>query len=374
MVSMSMLMGIAMISGILAGALLLDALIGDPRRLHPVVGLGNLATLLEKITRRGLPPVLAGALTALALPTISGGLAFAVIYALSLVPGTVAMGAGSGALLVIVPALLAALVVSFCIATRSLAEHTGRVLADLEAGDLAQARQSTAMIVGRDTAALNESELVRATVECLAESISDGITAPLIYAAAGGVVGGLLWNYSVMGADPASASGPAMIAASAALGAVAYRAINTMDSMFGYRNERYLLFGRVPARLDDLANLLPARLSAIAVVIAAALPGLPGLRAGAALRYWWRDGLQHSSPNAGQCEAAFAGALGVALGGPATYQGRLIDKPQLGEALRPLVANDIRTGRRLMVAGVLVCVLLLIVALLLVGLAVQLAF
>ncbi len=124
-----------------------------------------------------------------------------------------------------------------------------------------------------------------------------------------------------------------------------------MDSMFGYRNERYARFGCVPARLDDLANLVPSRISALCVVLAA----IPlRLRALAALRIWWRDGLAHSSPNAGQCEAAFAGALGVALGGPATYQGRLIDKPQLGEALRPLKTDDIRTGRRLMIAGVLI--------------------
>ncbi len=169
-----------------------DALIGDPRRFHPVVGLGNLALLLERGTRAVFPPLLAGALTAVALPLISGGLVY---IALSW-SGELLVHWLHGLLpppaIVSLNAALAALLVSFCIATRSLAEHTGRVLADLERGDLQAARESTAMIVGRDTASLAEPELVRATVECLAESIGDGITAPLAFAFAGGAISAVL--------------------------------------------------------------------------------------------------------------------------------------------------------------------------------------
>jgi adenosylcobinamide-phosphate synthase len=241
-------------------------------------------------------------------------------------------------------AALAALILAFMIAIRSLEEHTRSVYAALKSNDLEQGRLRTGMIVGRDTADLPESELVRATVECVAESLSDGIAAPLFWATVGALLGGPV---------------------GLAMGAVSYRAINTMDSMFGYRNEHYRDFGRVPARLDDLVNLIPARLAAAGVALAALL--LPGERAWSALRIWWRDGLAHSSPNAGQCEAAFAGALNIQLGGTNTYGGMLYPKPTIGDAGTLLAPEHILRANRLMLASgiiftVAVSVILLIVS------------
>lgn len=199
---------------------------------------------------------------------------------------------------------------SFCLARRSLREHAQAVLAPLQAGDLEAARVMLARIVSRDTAQLSEAEVVRGAVESIAENSSDGIVAPLFYMAIGGV--------------------PL---------ALAYKAVNTLDSMLGYHTERYEYFGKVAARLDDAVNFLPARLTVLALVGAAwmgkqvAYP----FDAAAAWRTAWRDGHKHTSPNAGYPEAALAGALGVQIGGPSRYFGRMMDKPTLGDVQRPLL-------------------------------------
>lgn len=206
--------------------------------------------------------------------------------------------------------LVAIFLGSLCLARRSLREHAQAVLAPLQAGDLESARVMLARIVSRETLQLSETEVVRGTVESVAENSSDGVIAPLFYLAIGGV--------------------PL---------AFAYKAINTLDSMLGYHTERYEYFGKVAARLDDIANFLPARLTVLALVGAAWL----GERldypfdAAAAWRIAWRDGHKHTSPNAGYPEAALAGALGVQLGGPSRYFGSLIDKPALGDARRSLI-------------------------------------
>jgi adenosylcobinamide-phosphate synthase len=188
---------------------------------------------------------------------------------------------------------------STCNGTRNLLDEAGEVMKALEDNDLERARVRVARIVGRDTNNLGEGEICRAVVETLAESLSDGIIAPLFYMAIGGV--------------------PL---------AMAYKAINTLDSMIGHRDEKYLYFGRVAARVDDVANFIPARISALLLCLAA---GLTPQADGARGRWiWLRDGRRHASPNAGQVEAAMAGALGVRLGGTNRYAGEVIESAHLG--------------------------------------------
>ena len=195
-------------------------------------------------------------------------------------------------------------------------------------GTLEQAQQAVARIVGRDTQRLDRAGVTRAAVETVAENFSDGVAAPLFYFFLGG-----------------------------APLALCYKAINTMDSMVGYRNERYLYFGRWAARLDDGANWLPARLSALLLVAAAWLLGEDGR---GAWRIWRRDRRNHASPNAAQTEAAMAGALGVQLAGPAWYFGIRVEKPTIGEHQRPIVPEDILRSNRLLYGGSVLCLGVLI--------------
>jgi adenosylcobinamide-phosphate synthase len=211
------------------------------------------------------------------------------------------------------------------LATRSLLMEAGAVVRALEADDLRFARIRLARIVGRDTEHLNESEIARAVIETLAESACDGIVAPLFWLAVGGV--------------------PA---------AMAYKAVNTLDSMIGHPEPPYRYFGRVAARLDDAANLVPARLTALAIAAVAR---------GRSFEVWRRDGNKHASPNAGQCEAAMAGALGVCLGGTNFYDGRPHDAPLLNEEARTATARDARNALSIVatVSGIAFAATLLVV-------------
>jgi adenosylcobinamide-phosphate synthase len=211
---------------------------------------------------------------------------------------------------------MSVLVIYTTIAARDLARHSMAVLRPLAAGDLIEARRRVAAIVGRDTDRLDEAGVVRAAVESVAESTVDGVTAPLMFAALAGPVG-----------------------------AMVYRAINTLDSLFGHQDERYGQFGWAAARIDDLANYLPARLTAPLLCLAALLLRL---RPGLAWRTLLRDGRNHASPNAGLTEAAMAGALGVHLGGVNHYDGQPLEKPTIGEAIVPLSARHIRLANALM--------------------------
>jgi adenosylcobinamide-phosphate synthase len=201
---------------------------------------------------------------------------------------------------------------STALATRSLLDEASAVIRELEAGELDLARRRLARIVGRDTAHLNESEIARAVIETLAESACDGIVAPLFWLMAGGVSG-----------------------------AMAYKAVNTLDSMIGHPEPEHRYFGRVAARLDDVANFIPARLTAVGFVAAAQIQGLDSRGARLA---WWRDGSKHSSPNAGQSEAAMAGALGVRLGGSSSYDGYPHDAPVLHAEGRPPSVRDAKAA------------------------------
>lgn len=285
-------------------ALLLDLVFGDPRWLpHPVRLLGGLATALEAPTRRVLPPRIAGIVTALVVLSVTGG-------------GTYALLMGAAKIHPWLAGVFGTLLLYTCIAARDLAKHANEVLRSLCASDIPRARQRVGWMVGRDTDRLDEPEIVRAAVESIAENTVDGVTAPLFY--------GCLF-------------GP--------VGAIVYKAINTLDSTFGYKNERYLRFGWASARIDDVANFVPARLTAPLVALAASLLRL---RAASALAVWLRDGRKHPSPNSGLTEAAMAGALGVQLGGLNYYAGQPSPKPTLGDPLVPLNRKHIRSASVLM--------------------------
>jgi adenosylcobinamide-phosphate synthase len=282
----------------LCSAVALDLLIGDPRWLpHPVRGIGWLAQRLEAPLRR------------LVKNDYAGG----VIVVLFIVSFTSAATWGlvrSAALLHPVAGdILSILFIYTAIAPRDLARHSMAVYHALRTGDLPLSRQRVAMIVGRDTAILDETGITRAAVECVAESTVDGVTAPLFFALFAGPTG-----------------------------AMAYRAINTLDSTFGYMTPRYCRFGWASARLDDLANYLPARLTAPLIGVAAIILNLHPIHSWRILR---RDGRKHASPNSGLPEAAMAGALGVQLGGTTIYDGEPLYKPTIGDALEPLAAGHI---------------------------------
>jgi adenosylcobinamide-phosphate synthase len=223
--------------------------------------------------------------------------------------------------------ILETVMIYFCLAARSLQEAAREVGKDLRSHDLPAARRSVAMIVGRETDCLNEVGVSRATVETVAENLVDGVIAPLFYA--------------VIGGAPL---------------AMAYKMVNTLDSMIGYKNERYRDFGWAAARLDDVANWLPARLTVPLVALAAAI--LNG-RWQSALALARRDGQKHTSPNAGLSEAAFAGALAVRLGGPNRYHGMTVSKPWIGAEFNPVRTVDIDRACDLMLLTAVLALLTL---------------
>ena len=278
-------------------AWVLDSLLGDPRWIpwpHPVVLVGRAAERLEARLRfPGLSP--------------SRLLVRGAFFWLLVVGGA---SAAAGALLSAAHAVhpwlgraLAVYLAYSCLATRALDTEARGVATALEREDLPEARRRVARIVGRDTEALSEAGVARAAVESVAESASDGVVAPLFFLALGAALG---W-------------GPVL--------AVAYKAANTLDSTVGHRDERYEYFGKVSARADDAANWVPARATAL---LAAAAAQLLWRRGAEALRAARRDGRRHASPNAGFPEAAFAGALGVQLGGTNTYGGIPVEAPRIG--------------------------------------------
>ena len=311
------------------GGFLLDALFGDPAWLpHPVVLMGRCISALEKHLRTALPKTPRGEL--------AGGAAVAAVLPL----GTLAVtGLACHLAAALHPALGLALQMFWCaqaLAAKGLVQESRNVYRELVKGDLPAARRAVARIVGRDTQALTAEGVTKAAVETVAENASDGVIAPLFYMLIGG-----------------------------APLALTYKAINTMDSMLGYKNEKYLYFGRCAAKLDDAANWLPSRLAALLWVAAAALTGNS---ARGAWRIWRRDRHNHASPNSAQTESACAGALGVQLAGPAYYFGEYYDKPTIGDPLRPIEPQDILRANRMMYAeSVLALVIGLAVRLLLAG-------
>jgi len=290
---------------LLFAAFVLDLIAGDPRWMpHPVRGIGWLALQCEVLLRRtALPLPLAGIVAVLIVVGGSAGIAGLLVM--------LAAGVHPWAGVAVALYLMYS-----CFAVKDLADHALAVEHALDAGDLELARQKVSFLVGRDTAALTSSGIALAATESVAENSVDGVTAPLFYA--------LLF-------------GP--------VGAIAYKAINTLDSTFGYKNERYLEFGWAAAKLDDLANYLPARVTVFVIALAAALSNLrlfdifQAVRQGARL---------HASPNSGYPECAYAGALGVTFGGARSYGGEFHDAPLLGIRAGECTPRTIRQSVRLM--------------------------
>ena len=288
---------------------ILDLLFGDPRQIyHPIRIIGNLISVLEKGIRKVFPKTPGGEL--------AGGVVLVLL--------TVGISTAVPAVLLAIaawihPAVYWALA-SFwswqILATKSLKTESMKVYAPLKAGDLPAARYAVSMIVGRDTERLSEEGVAKAAVETVAENTSDGIVAPLIFLAIGGPALGFL-----------------------------YKSVNTMDSMVGYKNDKYLYFGRVAARLDDLLNFFPARISAWLMIAAAAVLGMDGRNA---KRIYLRDRHNHASPNSAQTEAVMAGALRVQLAGDAWYFGKRYEKPTIGDPFRSVEPEDIVRANRLM--------------------------
>lgn len=286
---------------------ILDFIFGDPAWIyHPVRIIGKGIELGERLLRR---------ISGENHLTAAGAVLWLMIAGLSfLFPLGILLLAWK-----IHPGLCFALESFWCfqiLAARSLCRESGKVYDRLQENDLPGARRAVSMIVGRDTESLTEEGVTKAAVETVAENTSDGVTAPLIYLMIGGAPLGFL-----------------------------YKAVNTMDSMLGYKNDRYLYFGRVPAGMDDIFNYIPARLTALLMIAAAYLTGLDGKNA---WKIYKRDRKKHASPNAAQTESVCAGALRVQLAGDAVYFGKLYKKEFIGDSLRPIEPQDIRRTQRLM--------------------------
>ena len=272
---------------------LLDLLLGDPAWLpHPVVGFGKMIASGEHRWNKGSHRILKGALLAAGLILLVFGIVWAIRH-----------------LLGIFAPIFDVIAIFCCLAGTTLIREVREVFHAVDRS-LDEGRKQVARIVGRDTSKLSAQEVRTAALETLAENLSDGVIAPLFWLAIGGV--------------------PAMMA---------YKMVNTLDSMIGYRTERYKDFGCWAARIDDVANYIPARITALLMVIAASKPQLIG--------FVWRNGRNHASPNSGYPEAALAGILDCRFGGPHYYFGELFDKPYIGENARELATADMQKAVRI---------------------------
>ena len=289
----------------------LDLFLGDPAWLpHPVVGFGKMIAFGEHRLNKGTHRKLKGALMAIVLISM----VFAVAYfGLSILPPFGRVGVDL-------------ILIFYCLAGTTLIREVRQVFLALDRS-LDEGRKQVARIVGRDTSELSAQEVRTAALETLAENLSDGVIAPLFW-------------FAILGIP----------------GMLAYKMVNTLDSMIGYRTDRYRDFGCWAAHIDDIANYIPARLTALLMIVAAGKPRLTG--------FVWRNGSNHASPNSGYPEAALAGILNCRFGGPHYYFGQLFDKPFIGTNDRPLTTDDMRTAVQinrtaevLMVLAVCMCLL-----------------
>lgn len=305
----------------LALGFLIDCIVGDPHALpHPVMAIGKLIAFLERKLRRGENnphDVGRGVFTVVCVSLIS-----------TLLPALLLWGAWKVNIWVYFA--LESIMCWQLFAARQLAREATKVQRALERGDTPAARRAVSMIVGRDTAALDENGICRAAVETVAENASDGVIAPLLWMLLFGAVGGFF-----------------------------YKSVNTMDSMLGYKNKTYFYFGKAAAKTDDVCNFLPARIAALLMI---AVCPLCRLNRKNALRIFRRDRYKHASPNAAQTESVCAGALGVRLAGDAVYGGVVCKKEYIGDNLRAIEPQDIRRTNRLMYAAstsmLILCILL----------------
>ena len=305
---------------------LMDQLFGDPYFLpHPIRGIGRLIATLETRLRRGETPE--NGLRKERTERKDGRI---LVAAVLLITGVLTAGILLGAYFLYpkIGMVVEAVMTYQILAAHCLQVESGKVWKQLKAGNLEAAREAVSMIVGRDTQNLTEEGVAKAAIETVAENTSDGVIAPMLYTALGGPVLGFL-----------------------------YKAVNTMDSMVGYKNDRYLHFGRAAAKLDDAVNYLPARISALLMIAVAAVSG-KNYDAGEAWRIWRRDNRKHASPNSAQTESVCAGALGIRLAGDASYFGKVVKKPYIGDPKRPVEYEDIRRANHLMNRTAWICEML----------------
>ena len=291
----------------MAAGFLLDFLLGDPYWLpHPIRAIGSLIGWLEhkwnhpeeKNSRKGTVMVLL-------VLAVTGSVTFL-------------LWAGAYRVHPLLGVVVESIMTYQILATKCLKTESMKVYDALQKQDLEAARKAVSMIVGRDTQSLDETGIAKAAIETVAENTSDGVIAPMLYTAIGGPVLGFL-----------------------------YKAVNTMDSMVGYKSERYLYFGRTAARLDDAVNYMPARISAVLMIAACLLSG-SDYNTKKAWRIYRRDRYQHASPNSAQTEAVCAGALGIRLAGSASYFGKLVEKPYIGDTERAVETEDIKRANHLL--------------------------
>ena len=301
----------------LAAGILADAFIGDPHCLpHPIRAIGRLINRLESMLYKegkGDTQIKRGAVLFVIVVLSTACISFAVMFV-------------SYRLSVYFGAAVEAVLTFYIMAAGSLRKESMKVCNALKSGDIDDARAALSMIVGRDTDELDEAAIARAGVETVAENTSDGVIAPLLFTALFGPVGGFF-----------------------------YKAVNTMDSMIGYRNARYECFGRTAAIADDIANFIPARISALFMIAASFVMPASVYDGKRAARIWARDRYEHKSPNSAQTESVCAGALGVRLGGDSKYGGVIVKKPFIGDDHRPICADDISRAVTLMYVTEILC-------------------
>lgn len=310
----------------------IDLILGDPYSIpHPIRGIGGLIAYIEKRHYLDIPDDNHNEITANKLRSRGRRLVFYVCLITVLV---------SGLILVLAYAinpylgLIAEAIMTWQIlAAKSLKTESMKVYTALNEEGLEKARATVAMIVGRDTDKLDQAGIIRAAVETVAENTSDGVIAPMIYLAIGGPVLGFL-----------------------------YKAINTMDSMVGYKNDKYIDYGRMAAKLDDVVNYIPARISAILMIFVTLMSGKEYDTLGA-YRIFVRDRYNHSSPNSAQTESVCAGALGLRLAGDTSYFGKNVKKPYIGDALREIEKEDIKRANKLMYYTAIACLILCLLVL-----------
>lgn len=306
------------LTAIIAG-FILDLIFGDPHWLpHPICLIGNMIGFLERNLRKLLAPnptalLAGGALMVIIVLVVS----FAVPYYILQLAEAVSPWLRFG---------LETIMFYQIFATKCLRDESMKVFTALDNNDLADARVKLSWIVGRDTKNLSAEEVTKGAVETVAENTADGIIAPMLYMFLGGAPLAFL-----------------------------YKGINTMDSMVGYKNDKYLYFGRCAAKLDDLANLIPARIAGLVMIIAAFLVGLNGP---GAWKIFWRDRYHHLSPNSAMTESATAGALNIQLGGDHYYFGKLVHKETIGDDIRPVCPQDIMQANRLLYMTAVVSLIL----------------
>ncbi len=294
---------------------ILDSFIGDPYNLpHPIRLIGKMISFLEKKVRKHFDNLFAGgvflSLTVIFLPTIISFLVLLVSYKINLFLGLI----------------IESILCYYFFAAKCLYKESMKVYTAIKKEDIEEARKAVSMIVGRDTESLDREGIIKAAVETVAENSSDGVTAPLLFIAVGGAAAGCF-----------------------------YKSVNTLDSMIGYKNEKYSELGRFAAKLDDIMNFIPSRLTAVFMIVVSPLVKADQKNA---FRIWRRDRFNHASPNSAQTESACAGALHIRLAGDAYYFGKLCRKPYIGDSDRKIENEDIKRANKLMYSS---SVLMLIV-------------